>query len=478
MSALQVVMVVYALLLGYFVTLQVSYMVLLGTGVVANRRRAAEYRVTDVDRIAASELTVPLSVLIPAYNERHSLLATVRSVLDARFPELEVIVIDDGSTDGTLELVRRAFDLVPHHREPRGDLPTAAVRRVYRSRTEPRLWVVHKENGGKGDAANAGLNMAVYRFVVLTDGDGVFEADGLLRIIRLINFAPGRIIGLGGTLRPLNGCEVRNGIAGPCTLPHRWVERFQLLEYTSAFLGSRLGWSALNAVPVLSGGMSAWRRDALETVGGFSSTTTHEDLDTTLRLHHHFRGEKLDYHIAYVPDTVARTEVPHTWRGLYAQRKRWQRAVFESVWRERSMILNPRYGTVGMLLMPHLLIYDALGPFIELISYVLTIVLLVLGVVDPGLLVAFLLTAAGLVATMRLAALLLDLTYYEDRSKMDIARLGVTALFEYWWYRPFLVVARTHAFIEFVRGHRGHERAQRRADTGRPSIAHAGADTE
>ncbi|MDQ3388963.1 MAG: glycosyltransferase family 2 protein, partial [Gemmatimonadota bacterium] len=227
-------------------------------------------------------------------------------------------------------------------------------------------------------------------------------------------------------------------------------------------------WSALGAVPVLSGGVSAWRKDTLREMGGFTADTTHEDLDTTLRLHERFRRRKQPYRILYLPDPVLWTEVPHTWRGLYMQRKRWQRALYESLWRSRRMLFRPRYGTVGMLLMPYLLIYEAVGPFVEAASYVVTLVLLALGLVETQILLAFLAVAGGLTAGIRLSGLILGLVYYDDRPIQDVLKLSAAALLEYWIYRPFLLLPRIHAFFEFLAGHTAHERALRQTRPGAP----------
>ena len=465
MTLMDVVLIGMGLLLGYFVTLQVVYFALLVLGVLGNRRRARELRTTDLDLVSRSGLTKPLSVVIPSYNEAGNVPDTIRSALRSEFPQFEVIVVDDGSTDDTIAVLNREYDLIPRARDWRGSIPTSHVRAVYRSRLEPRLWVIEKENGGKADATNAGVNLAHYPFVVLTDADGIYSPHGLSRMATRINIDPGRIVGLGGTLTPLNGCDIVDSRVVKGRVPKDWIVRFQILEYSSAFIANRVGWSELNAVPVLSGGVSCWRKDAIEEVGGFSRTTTHEDLETTWRLHARFRETGKPYRIVYVPDNILWTEVPHTWRGLYRQRKRWQRALFETVWLHRRMTFNPRYGTVGMLLMPYMLLYEALGPFIEMFAYIATIVLIAMGVVDASLLLAFMLTAAGLVASLRLAGLVLEIVYHEGRSLRDVLALSAAALLEYWIYRPFLGVSRIHAFIEFVRGKRVHDRVQRQVRT-------------
>jgi cellulose synthase/poly-beta-1,6-N-acetylglucosamine synthase-like glycosyltransferase len=426
-----------------------------------NRTRGRVRRFSDSRRVAASPLTIPVSVVIPAYNEEIHICNTVHSVLGSQFPEFEVIVVDDGSQDGTLAALIAEFQLEPQlafHPQP---LPSQPVRRLLRSRLYPELWVISKQNGGKADACNAGANLARYRYVLMTDADCVFEPDTLLRTMGTVNFGADRIIGVGGTRRVLNGAPVETGIIRRRGLPRRWVERFQALEYASAFLTNRLGWSRLNCVPVLSGAFSAWRRDALLELGGWSRETTHEDMDLTIRAHELFRRKGKPYAVMSLPDPVIWTEVPHTWRGLYVQRKRWQRVAFETVWMYRRMLFNPRYGTVGLLGMPYLLVFEALGPFFELAAYLLTVMLFLSGQMHTGLFLTFLTVSLGLNALMRLTALVVDLVYYEDLSLRDLLTLSLLAALEFVIYRPVILLARLVAFPEFLRGHRAHERAHR-----------------
>ena len=451
----------FALLSAYFFTLNASYLTLLALGAIANRRTSRELRATELQRIEQSSLTVPVTIVIPAFNEQGTVADTIRSALDSRFPELEVLVVDDGSTDGMLAELRETFQLEPEVRLPLAHIPTAPVRAIYRSRIDERLWVISKDNGGKADASNVALNLARYRYLFVTDADGVFEPDALVRASRVLNFDPGRVVALGVTLRPLNGCEVHDGRIVSCVLPKSWAVRFQTIEYASVFLANRLGWGALNAVPVVSGGGGAWRKDTLLELGGFSTETTHEDLEMTMRLHARLREAGTPYRIAWAADAVVYTEVPSDWRGLYRQRKRWQRTLYEALWRERRMMFNPRYGMVGMLQMPHLLLYEALGPFIELAGYAFTIVVFVTGLVEGSYFLAFLAVAAGLNAVVRLASLVLDLVFYHRRSIGEVAWLSLASLLEYWVYRPFMLVARVPGFFEFLKGHHGHERAER-----------------
>lgn len=458
-------LVLWGLFLAHFVIVNLIYLSLVLVGALANRRRARRVGNAGLDRVARSPLTIPVSVIIPAHNEEDGVVAAVQSVLRSTFPEFEVIVVDDGSSDATLTRLRDAFELrVVERFQPR-PLVTEKVHRVFRSDTHRNFWVVEKEQGGKADACNAGINLARYRYVLITDADCVFHSEALLRTMQPVNFDPAHIVGVGGNLRVLNGLHVEEGRVTGSALPPRLPARFQILEYATAFLTNRLGWSALNAMHVLSGGFNVWRRDAILEMGGLTSETTHEDIEITFRAHRHFRDAKRDYRLVSLPDPVIWTEVPETWKGLYVQRKRWQRVLFEVVWMYRRMWFNPRYGTMGTLGMPYLLIFEAIGPFVELAAYIMTIVLLIAGLVGVELLLAFLALSFGLNAVVRISSLLLDLRYHGDadgrRSVGEILVLCGLAFVEYIVFRPVVLVARIAAFFEFLRGHRGWERVTR-----------------
>jgi len=459
-------LLVWALLLAHFVTVNLIYLTMSVVGAVGNRRRAERVAAAGIDRDARSPLTIPVSVVIPAHNEEGGVVATVRSALRSRFPELEIIVVDDGSTDETLERLTRAFALEVIDRFHPSPLETRPVHRVHRSRHHPNLWVLEKQQGGKADACNAGINFARYRYVLLTDADCIFDSEAVLRIMQPVNFDPANIIGIGGNLRVLNGLSLKDSQEQSSRLPERLVAKFQVLEYATAFLANRIGWSEINAVHVLSGGFSAWRRDVLLELGGFTSRTTHEDIELTLRIHRHYREANRPYRLVSLPDPVVWTEVPETWHGLYTQRKRWQRVLLEVMWLNRRMWFNPRYGVVGTLAMPYLLVYEALGPFVELAAYVLTALLFATGRLDLELLVAFLAFSICLNALVRISSLIVDLRYHgrgEGRRTVgQILLLSGLAFIEYILFRPVVLGARIVAFFEFLSGRRTWERVQRR----------------
>lgn len=356
-----IVQVVYALLLCYFLVLNLGTVGFIAMAFRENRLRQRQARYTDLDRLIRSEATIAVSVIVPAYNEEAVIRDTVLSALASRHPHFEVIVVNDGSTDSTLRVLDESFGLELRDVFYPQPITTARVRNVYRSVSHPNLTVVDKDNGGEADACNAGINIAYYPHVLHTDADCIFEPDTLVRVVRAVNFDPRRIIGIGGQLRPSNGLQVKDGRIVDSTLPASLVARFQVIEYLSAFLTHRLAWSRLNAITVVAGGFGLWRKDVVVQLGGYATDVTHEDIELTINAHRQFRRGRVPYRIVIVPDATIWTQVPATWNGIRTQRKRWQRIVLEVLWKYRSMLFNPRYGLVGMITMPYLLFYEGLG---------------------------------------------------------------------------------------------------------------------
>jgi len=461
MTVQGVIAAIYVVLLAHFLTVQLIYFLLLLTSLAGAARRWRESRETDLDRLAESSLTMPVSVIVPAWNEEAGVVHTVQSVLRSRHPQFEVLVVDDGSTDATVRRLVDAFDLTSDEAFYPEPLETEPVEQVLRSRVDARLRVLRKRNGGKADAVNAGVNIARYRWLALTDADCVFHPEALLRVCRAIGRDPEHVVAAGGQLRLLNGMRVRDGEIVEMRQPRSLVARFQVVEYLGAFIGNRIGWSVLNGVPVLSGGFSAWRRDVVLELDGFTEETTHEDIEMTLRIHEAMRRRREPYRIVSLPDPIVWTEGPERWRDLYMQRKRWQRVVFECVWRFRRMLFNPRYGVVGTMTMPHLLLYEALGPFLELAAWGLTIWLAIAGLLDWSLLGLFLLLLVALNAATRILSLATDAWHYGAYPPRALITLPLLALLEYPIYRPTILAARVVAFLEFLTGRRTWERVQR-----------------
>ena len=464
-----VIWIVYGILLAYFTVLGLIQVGLLVGGLRQNWIGSQQARHTEFGRLASSAATIPVSVIVPAFNEEIVIRDCVLSILGSDYAEFELIVVNDGSTDRTLEVLREEFSLDLCDRFRPLPLHTQPVRGVYRSDRIPNLLVIDKLNGGQADAVNAGINHAQYRYLLHTDSDCVLEPDTLLRTIRPAVFDPGTVIAMAGQLRPANGLVVRDGAIIKRRVPRRLIERFQTVEYLSAFVTNRIAWSAINGSPVVAGGFGAWRRDAVLDLGGQAIDTTHQDIEMTIHAHEYFRRKRLPHRLMTVPDAVIWTQVPATWRDLFNQRKRWQRVVYEVVWKYRRMLFRPRYGTVGLVTMPYLLLYEALGPFVEVFAYAFTGALAVLGILDWRALLVFLAFSVSFTALIRLASLLRDVVLFDMYSVREVGTLALVALVEPIAYRLVLLPVRIYAFIEFLKGRQTHEQLSRSTLTAQPA---------
>lgn len=355
-------------ILAYFLILNLTNLALILRSFFSIRVHLSELETDPLDTTFGTTHFKPMTLICPAYNEEAGVVASVNSLISLRYPEFQVVVVNDGSSDGTLAQLIKAFRMQPSNRVLRSLLPTSEVRGIYESAYVPNLVVVDKANGGKADALNCGINLARYPLVCCMDGDSLLENDALLRIARPFTDRPD-MAASGGQIRPLNGCKVTPmGIRG-IHLPGSWLARFQIVEYLRAFLFGRVGLASLDSLFIVSGAFGVFRRDLLVATGGFETATIGEDFELVVRLHRRLREWKRPHHITLVPDPVCWTEVPEHFRELGRQRNRWQRGLLETLWRHRRMILNPRYGRVGLFSMPYFLIFEGLAPVIEAGGY-------------------------------------------------------------------------------------------------------------
>lgn len=440
-----------------------AFLALLLLGLVENGTRRREDFSEDYQALADSRFTIPVSVVCPAYNEEALIVQTVQSVLASDYPELEVILVNDGSRDGTLEALRQAFSLVRREVFYRKVLPSTAPDAVYRSLTEPRLTVVDKPNGGKADALNCGINFARYRYVCCVDGDTVFHREALLRGMRLVLRDPGRVLGVTSHVAISSAPEEAWGEDGTHPVERDLFANFQHIDYLRSFMNSRLGWSRLNFMLCSVGAFAIWRRDTLVEEGGFSGAFTCEDIEMTFRVHRNQRLAGLDYTILSLPDTVGHTEGPDRLVHLASQRARWQRVIMETFWTYKGMLLNPRYGTVGMLGMPFYLLAEVTAPLFEALALLTAALAIVVGLYSWRDMLLFLGFIAFLNAVFSTSALLLkDLGSPEYRLR-DLARLALVGPLELFLYRPWLTLARLQGTWGYLRGDKSWNKFARNA---------------
>lgn len=361
------------LILGYFLLLQGSYLILLLISFVAVLRYR---RIVDHEHwrgIIQSPLTLPISLIAPAYNEERTIVESVRSLLSLEYPEYEVIVVNDGSRDATLDTLIEHFELRAIPVTIEYSIPCQPIRDVYRSARYPRLVVIDKENGGKADALNAGIIMAAHPLFCAMDADSLLEGNALLRITRPFLEQP-ETVAVGGIVRIANGCRVEHGQVTEISLSSNPLVIFQHVEYLRAFLFGRVGWSALGALLIISGAFGVFKRQVVLDIGGYRHDTVGEDFELVVRMHRHMRDHKIPYRIVFLPDPVCWTEAPETLRVLGQQRNRWQRGLIDTLRIHRRMGLNPRYGRVGLLAMPYFVIIELIGPVIEMSGYLFVII--------------------------------------------------------------------------------------------------------
>lgn len=443
---------------GYLVYFMVLALQLLASQVrafFAMRRYQDSVLSDDLESIFGTTHYKPISLICPVFNEAAGVVASVNSLLALRYPETQVIVVNDGSRDDTLALLIQAFRLRPSHRVVREAIPTARVRGVYESLYVPNLVVVDKENGGKSDALNCGLNLARFPLVCCMDGDSLLENDALLRVSRPFLDEPS-VVACAGVIRPLNGCRVTPmGIRG-IFLPQTWLARFQVVEYLRAFLYGRLGMASFGMLFVVSGAFGLFRRDALLEIGGFRTDTVGEDFEAVVRLHLHLRRQRRPYKILMVPDPVCWTEVPERASVLGRQRNRWQRGLLETMWRHRSMVLRPPRERLGALSMLHFLFLEALAPIIELGGYLLFVGHLVRGHVNAPFVLLFLLVALFMGFLNSVVAILLEVNGgHRYQGLGPFLKLLAAALLENFGYRQLTVFWRLLGTWDFLRG-KGH----------------------
>jgi cellulose synthase/poly-beta-1,6-N-acetylglucosamine synthase-like glycosyltransferase len=441
---------------------------LLLLAVVENFARNTEHRGENYGLLARSRFTIPVSVVAGAHNEELMILPVLRRLLAFDYPEFEVILVNDGSTDRTLDVLKEAFQLERREVFYRRVLPCADVRMVYRSRVDPRLVVVDKVKGGKADAINCGINFARYRYLCGVDADTAYARDALLRAMRVAVKDPGRVISLTSHFTPSSApTAVELDADGLDRIDRRLLVNFQRLEYLRSFLNSRLAWSRRNFMLCTPGGFMIWRRDVVEEIGGFSPKFTCEDIEITFRAHEKYRRERREYRIVALPETAAHTEGPSRIPNLMSQRARWQRVIMETVWHYRRMFANPRYGFVGVVGVPYFALYEVAAPAVEVLALLLVPLAWALGLLSASQLWLAVGTLAFANATLTTGGVLMQDIAHPSYRVRDLALLILLGPLEFLVYRPVVLVARCYGVWGFFRGRKDWVRFERNGITHR-----------
>jgi cellulose synthase/poly-beta-1,6-N-acetylglucosamine synthase-like glycosyltransferase len=417
----------------------------------AHHHRLKSFR---LNWIKECPLAPPVTIISPAHNEEKSVCVAVRNLLNLDYPELELIVVNDGSTDRTLEVLQRDFRLRPLRAIYIQEVASAALRGLYRSDLDPRLLVVDKEPGGsKADAVNAGLNAATSPYLCVVDADSVLEQDALLRIMTPVLADPKRVVSVGGIVRVLNGSEIEAGRVRRVRLPRKSIEAIQVVEYLRAFLIGREAWARGNMLMIISGAFGVFRTDLVRAIGGYRASSIGEDFDLVTRLHRHLRDNKAEYEIQFVPDPVCWTEVPSDLRSLARQRARWQKGLLDVLWPNKDMLFRPRYGRIGCLALPYLWLFELLAPLVELGGLLTIIFAACIGVLSREFFFQFLFFGYAFATMISIGSVLQEeLTYKRYNDWQDVARLISYCFLEHFPYRQFNVLWRLQGLWQYLRG--------------------------
>jgi len=412
-----------------------------------------------LDALRVSPVTPPVTIVIPAWNEQDVIVDCVRTALQVDYPQLQVMVVDDGSTDSTLARLVESFGLLEMDGAYHGGLPTAPVQTYYTNPAIPRLLVVSKIRGGKPDALNAGINLCRSPYFCNIDADCLLERDSLLRLMDPVVNCTTQTVVSGGIIRILNGCETRGGRLLKVGLPQTWLERFQVVEYLRSFLFGRTGWHLLGGTLIVSGAFAVFHRETVIEAGGFSHDTVTEDMDLIVQLCQWAADNKRKIRTSFTSDPVCWTECPSTLAVLANQRRRWQLGLCQTLWKHSGILFRKKYGIVGMLSFPFHSYVEGVGAVVEFLGYALVPAFIYLGMIPTRLLLVFILLGFVYGGFLSVGAVLLEeLTYRRYPRFRDLVTLLIFGLLENLGYRQLVLFYRFQGVMKFLFGSRRWEK--------------------
>jgi len=437
--------------LWYYAGSTISYIALMILALRYSRRHGEETCVRD---LALSHLFLPrVTVIAPAKNEEACILGAAYSFLALDYPKLEVLFVDDESTDSTFESLQKAYQLELDDSPVVSRLPHRRILSVWRSSRDPRLVVVRKLSAGfKGDASNAALEIASGEYVLVTDTDSLPEKQAVRRLISVVLADPATVA-VGGNLHVVNGCDVAGGQLRAIHSPRHYFEVAQVIEYARAFFMSRLGWSFLNMTPNISGAMGLFRTDLLRAVGGYANVLA-EDMDMTLKIHRFILANNLPQRIRFAPDAKVWTEVPPNYRYVASQRARWHNSLCDVLWRFRSMLFRPQYGRIGFVLLPWLWIYELFAPLVEAIAWITVGLAAIVGCLNWNLAPVILGGGYALTIVLSVVSIRQSERRYPRYTPQDRMRLIFQSALELFPFRFMHVLWRLRGQVNYFRGDR------------------------
>ncbi|MBN2165012.1 MAG: glycosyltransferase family 2 protein [Marinilabiliaceae bacterium] len=449
----------------FTIVLLLSYLMLGTYSAISLNKYFKKNSFVNYNQLVLSPLSPNVTIIAPAYNEGKTIVDNVRTLLSLYYNQFEVIIVNDGSTDDSLQKVIEAYSLVRVNYFFDYQMPCERIRAVYRSENPSysRLTVIDKVNGGKSDSLNAGINVSRSNLIVTIDTDSIIENESLLRLVKpFLEEKEKKVIGTGGVIRIVNSCEVVRGHIKKVNLPKAFLPRLQVLEYTRAFLLGRMAWSQLDGLMLISGAMGMFDKETVIKAGGYSTKTVGEDMELVLRMRRYMNENKQKYEVTYIPDPLCWTEAPSDVKTLARQRSRWTRGLIQSLYTHRKMFLNPRYKVLGMMSFPYWLFFEWLAPLLALAGFIYTGYLIYNNMMNWPfylLLFAFVYSVALMLSTWSI--LYEEITFHKYRHKRDVVKLFLTAMIEPFFY-PFHTYFALKGNIDVIFNKKGWGKQQRK----------------
>jgi cellulose synthase/poly-beta-1,6-N-acetylglucosamine synthase-like glycosyltransferase len=407
--------------------------------------------------IYQSKLTPPISLIVPAYNEENTILNNIETFLYGfNYPEYEVVVVNDGSSDKTLKLIIEKFDCEVYDSPYKKSIETKNILGMYRSKKDRRLIVVDKENGGKADALNVGINISSFPYFGSIDADTILEKDSYFKVMLPVLNNPDEVVATGGIVGVINGCKFSGNNIQEIRFQGNILEKLQVIEYLRAFLFGRYAWTVINALPLISGAFGLFQKKAVIECGGYSTEVTKkntvgEDMELVIRLHKYLKKNKRKYKIVFVPDPLSWTQVPSDIKTLKNQRSRWHRGLMETILRNKALLFNPKYGNVGLLSMPYYLIFEMLSPIIELMGYLLIPYFYFRNLISIEIFSLFFIFSVLFGVFISVCAVFLEtITFNRYKSNKTVSKIYMYAILENFGYRQITLIFRLIGFFQYI----------------------------
>lgn len=446
-------------ILVFAVLVMVSYLILAIISAFSLKSYLKKNRYLNYGALLALPNIPKVSLIAPAYNEGNTIKENVQSLLSINYNNFDVIVVNDGSKDQSIAILTDAFELIkadfPYHPQ----IPTKNVRGIYSS-TNPaysKLIVVDKENGGKADALNTGINVSTNPYIVCIDVDCIMDKDVLLKLVKpFMEQSITRTIATGGVVRIANSCVIKAGKLIKVNAPDNWLARIQVLEYLRAFILGRMAWAKMDGLLIISGAFGMFDREIVIKSGGYNTKTVGEDMELVVRMRRYMIDHKQEYAVQYIPDPLCWTEAPESYKILRKQRSRWTRGTFETLWIHRKMFFNPKYKILGMLSYPYWLVYEYCAPLIEFTGLLITIVLVFMGIISWFFFFLFLLLVYAYAVMFSMMAIYAEESTFKRYTTFhDLWKLVFIALLEPIIFHPFTVYAALYGNWEKIKGTTG-----------------------